>query len=128
MVATGNCFQIISKVIRAHVFQIVFLIQLGAGTQDVFHLIAVNQLVHQLFFQETVGLKGDHNAVTQHVQRRRLQFAVLGDAVSHLVPDDTQVVFGLQAVGLAHVIEHVRLNGTLESAHTHNLHLDAHLV
>ena len=34
----------------------------------------------------------------------------------------------LQAVGLAHVIEHIGLNGALERAHTHNLHLNAHLV
>ena len=57
-----------------------------------------------------------------------MELAVNGDAIEHFLPDHAQIVFLLQAVGFAHIIKHIRLDGTLEGAHTHHLHLDTHLV
>ena len=34
----------------------------------------------------------------------------------------------LQSVGVAHVLEHIRLNGTLEGADAYDLHLHAYLI
>ena len=64
MVTAGAGLKVVGQVIRTHVVQVVFFIHLGAGTQDIFHLVAVNQLIHQLFFQQTVSLEGNHYAVT----------------------------------------------------------------
>ena len=68
------------------------------------------------------------NTVAQRVQSIILQFAVGSDAVQHLFPDGAQIVLLLQAVGIAHVLEHVRLDGTLERADAYYLHLHTNLV
>ena len=128
VVASHGILKRRSHVVGTHEIQVLAFFHLGAGAQDIVHLGAICQLVDEFVLDNALRLHRYDHAVAQCVQRGALQLAVGSDAVDHLFPDSTQIMLLLQTVGIADVLKHIGLNGTLEGSHAHHLHLYTHFV
>ena len=98
--------------------------------QLVKHLVLVVQVVDQTVFQCLFGVEHGLQVVGNLVQLLHADVAALADAREDLAPNSAQQFLHLLTVGLTHLIQEIRLHGTLELVvrAAHNLHLDIKLV
>ena len=92
------------------------------------HLTLVEQFVGETGFHEERCLTGANHLWGEYAHRVGRHAGVVGDGSGDVAPQRVAVLLHLQASGLAHRREDVRLDGALECPDLDNLHLHAHIV
>ena len=88
------------------------------------------QVVDQPILQSLVGIEDGLKIVGDLVELFNADVTVLADAREDLSPNRAQQLVHLFAVGLAHLVQEIGLNGALEAVvgTTDNLHFDVEFV